>query len=357
MSKHILFCIHGMGEHDNSWQNKGIQVLKSAFKDFDRTSQLDFDEMFEVVPIVYNDIFKETRDRANADFAAFRSALMADLDSVDETRRDVLGRQIEKYGELLGTGEGNFIWTHILDVILYRFSKTIRAGIDVSVAEQFTRALHEIDHKTWSVLAHSLGTSVAHNTLNSLHNTGFPNASSGPLAPLNPLESRCNTLAMIANVSRVIQREGAKVYETNVKPGSATAGRFCSYYLNARHKLDPFTIVKPFDPDLWPDTATFSTNRYQLLRPAHIHFESSELSRVHDFDHYLLNPRVHVPLFRSILGRRFIGDEEYALAKTQFDSEIVASTLDQARAMLESRLPAPSGGWTNFLAAIRRLLS
>lgn len=357
MSKHILFCIHGMGEHDDTWQQKGIQVLKSAFGDFDRTSQLDFDTTFTVVPIVYNDVFKETRERANADFAAFRGAVLADLDTADDASKDVVGRQLDKYSELLGTGDDNFVWTHILDVILYRFSKTIRAGIDVSVAEQIIRALKEIDHKTWSVLAHSLGTSVAHNTINSLHNTGFPNAPNGPLVPLNPLESRCNTLMMIANVSRVMQRTGAKVYETNVKPGSATAGRLCSWYLSARHKLDPITIVKPFNPDLWPDTATFSTKRYQMLRPAHIHFESDAPPRVHDFDHYLLNPRVHVPLFRSILGERLIGDDEFGPAKAQFDSEIASNTLDQARAMLENRLPATSGGWTNLLAAIKRLLS
>lgn len=301
MGKHILFCIHGMGEHDDTWHEKGLRVLKSAFGDFERLGQLDFDATFLLVPIVYNDILKETRERANADFTAFRGAVLAGIGAGDAGSREIVGRQLDKYQDLIGAGDENFIWTHILDVILYRFSHTIRMGIDVSVAEQMLAVLSQTEHTTWSVLAHSLGTSVAHNVINSLHNTGFPDA------PLAPLESRCNTLAMISNVSRVLQREDAKVFETNVKPGSATAGRLCSCYLNARHKLDPFSVVKPFEPDLWPDTATFSTSRYQMLRPAHIHFEATELPRVHDFDYYLLNPRVHVPLFRSIIGRRIIG--------------------------------------------------
>ena len=47
MSKHILFCVHGMGEHDNTWHEKGVRVLKSAFGDFERLSQLDFDATFQ----------------------------------------------------------------------------------------------------------------------------------------------------------------------------------------------------------------------------------------------------------------------------------------------------------------------
>lgn len=357
MRKHILFCIHGMGEHDASWPDAGIRVLKSAFAEYENLGSLDFDDTFEVVPVVYDKIFVETRKRANQDFAAFKQAVLDGVDGDEAKSKDAVERQLDRYGDLVGAESNGFVWTHILDVILYRFSTTLRMGIDVSVAEQIMKALSERPHQSWSVLAHSLGSSVAHNTLVSLYNTGFTREDGTQIEPLNPLESRCNTLAMIANVSRVLQRDDAKVYETRVKPGSATAGRLCAYYLNIRHKLDPFTHVKPFDPDLWPDAATFSRDRYQMIRPSHIHFEAVELPRVHDFDHYLLNPRVHVPLFRSLLGKRIVSDSEYDAARAGFDAEIVSDSIDLARSKLEARLPATSGNWTNLLSAIKRLMA
>ena len=359
-SRHILFFVHGMGEHDNTWHEKGLAQLKSSFLDYEFLKALDFDDQFEAVPLVYNDIFKDTRDRANADFAGFKSAVLGQV-MADQTTKDAVESQIDKYADLIGAGGDSFVWTHILDVILYRFAHTIREGVDVRVARQLTDKLSTTSHVTWSVIAHSLGTSVAHNVINSLYNTGFPNAEDGPIAPLDPLESRCTTLAMIANVSRVLQRSGAKVLETAVKPGSASSGRLCSFYLNCRHKLDPFTIPKPFEPDLWPDATTFSSWRYQHIRPMHIHFESEQIPRVHDLDHYVSNPRVHVPIFRTIMGKPLIPDAEFEAAKAQFDAEnqsdVIDKARDKARAALESRLPASTGNWRNLLAAIKRLLS
>jgi hypothetical protein len=346
-----------MGEHDDTWHQPGLRVLRSAFSDYELTREIDFDSRFHAVPIVYNDIFKKTRERANADFAAFKFAVLGSIDPSDASSQQAVSTELDKYADLIGAGDDNFVWTHILDVILYRFSNAMRMGIDVSVAEQILNTISSQQHTTWSIVAHSLGTSVAHNTLNSLYNTGFPNAPNGPIEKLDPLESRCNTLAMIANVSRVLQRSDAKVYQSRVMPGSATAGRLCSYYLNARHKLDPFTVPKAFEPDLWPDSSTFSTERYQHLRPSHIHFDVNQLARVHDLDHYLENPRVHVPLIRSILGRRVIGAEEYRNAKSRFDAETRSDSIDRARSALENKLPSPSGNWRNLLAVIKRLLS
>lgn len=357
MSRHILFFVHGMGEHDHTWHERGLAVLKSVFLEYELLKQLDFDQLFDIVPIVYNDILKDTRDRANADFAAFKAATLGSIPVTEAASKNAVESELSKYQNLIGAGDDNFIWTHILDVILYRFSNTIRMGIDVSVAEQIVAAISARSHTTWSILAHSLGTSVTHNTLNSLYNTGFPASPVGPINPLDPIESRCNSLIMIANVSRILQRPGAKVYESRVMPGSAVNGRLCSYYLNVRHKLDPFVAPKPFIPDLWPDSATFSSKRYQHITPSHIHFEDDELPRVHDLDHYLTNPRVHVPMFRSILGKNIISSQEYDSARSRFDSENRSKTIEHARSLLENRLPASTGNWRNLLAAIKRLYS
>ncbi|MEL7297117.1 MAG: hypothetical protein AAGJ86_05610, partial [Pseudomonadota bacterium] len=350
MSRHVLFAIHGMGTHDATWANPGMQVLRAAFREYAATSPLAFDDVFEVVPLVYDDRLQAIRQRANSDFAAFKGALLAQHDpATDSVTRDSLQIQLDKYESSLGLAGDEFTFTHLLDVILYRFSNATRMAIDVSVAKQITDRLEQ-PHLSWSVLAHSLGSSVIHNTLNSLYNTGLRNDAGESVGPLSAVESRCTSLAMIANVSRVLQREDAKVYETAVAPGSALAGRLCGFYLNVRHKLDPFTKPKPFNPDLWPDANTFSRERYQHIRPSHIAFTEDELDRVHAFDHYLLNPRVHVPIFRSILGRDIVGDNEYRTAKSRFDTEIERATIDRVRDRLESRLPGPTGTWRRLLS-------
>ena len=206
------------------------------------------------------------------------------------------------------------------------------------------------DSKTWSVIGHSLGTSVVHNALNTLYSSPVDGE-----GPLHPAETRPRTLMMVANVSRVIQRPGAKVLESQVQPGPVSAERLCGFYLNVRHRLDPFVHPKPFQPDLWPDAATFATSAYQHIQPSHIHFDPEAITRVHDFDQYLKNPRVHVPLFRSILGDVLIPDAEFQTTRQQFDAAVVSSNIDLARQRLEARLPAPTGGWQVLIGLFRRI--
>ena len=355
MSKHVLFFLHGMGQHDASWHQDGLDVLRSAFQEYDHLRSLNFEDVFDPHPVVYDDLLQEIRNRAKEDFGQFKSSLLDSLAESEASIKSSLERQLDRYQELAGVNDG-FIWTHLLDVILYRFSNTVRMAIDTSVAEQILKTIKRA-HTSWSVLAHSLGTSVAHNTINSLYNTGLVDANGNRVDPISPEETRCTTLMMISNVSRVLQRADAKVYETKVKPGSPSSGRLCSFYLNARHKLDLVTKPKPFNPDLWPDEVTFSTERYQHIRPSHIAFEKHEIERVHAFDHYLMNPRVHVPLFRSILGRFIVGPEEFRAAKARFDSDSKSQSIDRAREILESRLPAATGNWRNLLAGIKRMYS
>lgn len=351
MARHILFFIHGMGVHDESWHSGGLKVLKSEFQQYELLKRLDFDDQFLIVPIVYDDIFSEARERANEDFSAFKTAILGGFSDSETTSRSAVENQIETYAQFIGT-EDEFVWTHILDVLLYRFARTLSMPIEIQVARKIVDTLSENSFRSWSVIAHSLGTSVIHNTLNSLYKTGFDGVD-----PLNPIELQCNSLVMVANVSRVLQRPTAKVFTSRVKPGSPSAGRLCSYYLNVRHKLDLLTAPKPFNPDLWPDPGTFSTERYQHIRPSHINFGADNVAQVHALDHYLEDPRVHVPIFRSIYGRSIVGPEEYRSAKAKFDSEVNADNRDGVRALLENKLPASTGNWRNVLIAIKTLLT
>lgn len=353
MSRHVVFFIHGMGKHDATWHEKGLKVMSSAWKQYDNLDDDTLEEWVEPVPVVYDDVFETWRQRMQSDFDGFQAALLGstpDVADEDASQIKKISDKLDKIGEWIGAGEDEFVWTHAADVILYRFIKTIRSAIDVSVISQILKRVQQGNFKTWSIVAHSLGTSVAHNCINSLYGAGVDG-----IRPLDPRETRPRVIMMVANVSRVCERPGARVYDSRVKPGEPTTNRTCGYYLNVRHKLDPFTHPRPFDRDPWPDAATFSTDRYQHIRPGHVQFGKSELMRVHDLDHYVENPRVHVPFFRALLGNIFIPEDEFTKARAGFDAAQNSDWIDAARAALEPKLPAPGRNWDALVDLFRKL--
>ena len=357
MAKHLIFFAHGMGTHSANWYETGLTALKNSFNEYRAGKELNFDELFEHKPLVYNNVFNTWHNRMTNDFTDFKKALVADMDAVDKQKyKNSVSKQLDDISNLIGVGKNDFFWTHALDVILYRFSSTIRMAVDVSIADQLLKEIKG-GFQTWSIVGHSLGTSVVHNFLNSLYSTGFTRKDGSKIVPLQAEETRAEVLVMVSNVSRVIQRPGAKVYETPVKSGFASSGRLCASYLNIRHRYDPFVIAKPFDPDsTWLDAATFASDDYQHIRPSHIAFDESELGKVHSLEHYVINPRVHVPIFREILGRDLILDDEFATQRAKFDEQHKKYSIERIRKILEKKFPHINSNWESLISVIKRFL-
>lgn len=122
--------------------------------------------------------------------------------------------------------EKNFFWTHVVDVILYRFFSIVTANI-----------------------------------------------------------------FMCANVGRVLETQ-PKVYQSVVCPPGVGVTSYVDAYYNFRHRFDPFAMVRPFAPVGW-DPSRFITveNCEKVLQ-----------FNVHGLDHYLDDPRVHVPIIRALAG-------------------------------------------------------
>ena len=352
MEKHLIFFVHGMGTHDDTWHEKGVDVLRSVWNEYDQLSTDSFDDRIQTHAVIYNDVFETWRTRMAEDFNGFKAALQgADgggLADEDTSNGDAVERKLDTIATWIGAADTpTFVWSHAMDVVLYRFFLTIRTAIDVSVIKQILQRLETRDYATWSICAHSLGTSVTHNAINSLYGAGV-----GDVAPLDPVQMHPRMIAMVANVSRVLERPGAKVYTSRVKPGTPSQGATCSSYLNIRHKLDPFTHPQPFDRDGWPDAVTAS-RRYRHIRPDHIGFSRDELMRVHDLDHYFQNPRVHVPFLRSVVGRFEITDDELEREVMEFDAQNAPA--EQVRSRLEGLLPRANSPWSSIVDLIKRL--
>jgi hypothetical protein len=225
--------------------------------------------------------------------------------------------------------DASFAWTHAADVLLYRCFKDVRITVVTHVVRQMLDALTpQIEQgitPRWSVVAHSLGTAVTHDALDMLFSSRLPDSGRDPLSPAH---HRAEVVMMVANVSRVLETVVGGVYNSLVQPGpDEVVGRGCRYYLTARHRLDPFTTPKPFDPGDWPDLAAVQQGRFRNILVNHIHE-----ANVHGFGHYLLHPKVHIPMFRLLcfdeITKELITDEEEQNALDRFADLRAVGALD-----------------------------
>jgi hypothetical protein len=260
-------------------------------EDADDDSQQPSPDQILVVPAGYDDTMRgqvETFDRD-------ASAILA----LAKARKIVLpGALVELLGSLddAGVEEKNFFWSHVVDVLLYHFfplvTKPVRLDVMGAVSKVLARSNVEV-----SVMAHSLGTSAAHDALSWLANGVIPNFTN-----LRPPGTRLRHLFMVANVSRVLEQslEGdPDVFDSPVCPRSVRGDdAYFDEYFNFKHMLDPFTVPKRFEPH-WAGSDFHAIER--LLHVGDFN--------THAWDHYLDNPEVHIPILNALEGFKVISDE------------------------------------------------
>jgi hypothetical protein len=214
-----------------------------------------------------------------------------------------------------------FFATHLLEVLLYWFIKDVRYDVLSQVAYSIANALKTSGATTYSVIAHSLGTSVAHDVLDVLYSMPIPYGN-GVTTKLTTGDAQINTLLMIANVSRLLEQKQPgglnpwDVYQSAVKPGPPNTGAICFYYYNALNRFDPVPQPSPFLIDgTWP-THEVATSGALLELDA----TAVALRDIHGLDFYLENPEVHVRLFRSLTYPGSISDGELKIQDDKFSS-------------------------------------
>lgn len=341
MAKHILFLVHGMGKHDDGWSQDTQDLIKKLYGQYPELDLVPFDERFEFKEIRYDGLFEERREQWKSESGAVIKVLKA-----GGMEDSVAGRLAELAAAPAGDA---FFGTHVIDVLLYRFISTIAEQIRVSVAKQLIQTIDAVPTRSllrWSVLSHSLGTAVSHDTLHALYNTPIPGAND---SPLSPADTRPRVIAMVANVSRVLQTN-VKVYDSLVRPSIDKTRGLCDYYLSARHQLDVFTIPKQFDPDdSWPDSVTRNAGRCQFVVTSAITDKN-----VHALSQYLGNPKVHVPLFRYLTSKWSISDEEAKAAFVTYHGETLQGQLENLRQQLKKTIPGENANWKEIVDALNK---
>jgi hypothetical protein len=316
MAKHIVFYVHGMGQHDTAWAEDAagpVETLRRTSTAYAHFGDRPLDTLVEVVPVRYDEIFRAAVERWQRG-AEPVAALDPD---------DAFGRAL---GVLAGASEQSFFWSHAADVVMYRclgwYRELVRAHVIQQIAERVERAWAEEGTARCSVVAHSLGTAVAHDSLHLLGTRRWGNAAS----PFHPSHWRFQHVVMVANTSRLLQTptaEAAPAYGSIVRPGPVEdAGSYCATYLNVRHSFDPVPQPRRFDPVGW---------RKEYSTVVVDHFRDPN---VHGFSHYLRNPRVHVPILRRLTRSAAVTPAEEVREIEAFPQIDAAEPLERARAHL-----------------------
>ncbi len=300
MAKNPLFVVHGMGVHAPGWEvevKSKLEEVAGRYAAF-ASAPAGLWDLIELVPVGYDDILSNAVDqwRTNAGGIADFAKTNAVFDGFDA-----------QFLEDFANDDPNFFWTHVVDVVLYRFFDLYRGAIRARVAEQIVAKVRTLPSQAFddcTVLAHSLGTAVTHDTLHLLATEKFGGAS----APFDPLSSRFRGIVMLANTSRLLQTD-IKAYESVVRGGPRTSSLSnCSQFVNWRHEWDPVCLVRRFAPDKWP--AAF--NWIDSVS----HFRDWN---VHDMTHYLDNPRIHIPLINLASGKDVVKPSERTAAIDKYD--------------------------------------
>lgn len=338
---YTVFLLHGMGLHPADWSDSLQKKLKNVYAGaaFGRMNSKAFGDRFNVVQLEYDSVFRDYVRRWSGNAAALLGAKPA----------QAIGDADQLLGWLTDAAKGddNFSWSHAADVFMYRFFGSVRAQVKVHVANQIVAALQQADGAPWSIIAHSLGTAVAHDSLHALWSDGGGTDPDDPRVPsgYGAKDYPAQAVVMVANVGRALQTN-PKVLEpaSTVRPGPVgSSAHGCAQYLNIRHKYDPFTWVRPFDPDRWPTPES----HYQHIQCDHLWDYN-----VHDVGHYLEAPQVHVPLFRAIAYDGIISQKEQAEAEEAFRpykyKKLTDMVISKARGELEKLRPGGDAGWEVF---------
>jgi hypothetical protein len=270
-----------MGRQLDGGQQSAADVLKEAAEVYGVGDS--FDQMVQVHDLSYDSVFRQHLATWDQSVEGLRAQLEVGGGG---------GFGLPSWLAGISDDEKKFFWTHVVDVVLYRFFPQVFTNVRTLVMRDFVAAVNAATTDAGppprvAILAHSLGTAVTHDAL--AHLTTQP--VDGSEAYLSARGWRLDHLFMLANVSRVLSRLSTPFYRSTVRCENAPGDGMPAIrrYLNFQHRLDPIVAVKAFQPAGW-GTRYADTVVDHLLE-----------WNVHGFQHYLRHPDIHVPILNRLL--------------------------------------------------------
>ena len=271
--------------------------MKQSGKNKNLTDEIEF------VEILYNDVFQKILRRWG-DLAS----------SISEA--EGIPSPIKKLNELLGDASpikgsqvnNNTKAEYVGDVILYKGFPLIQRLVQLTVVDQIASIVADRRGKDTSVefglLAHSLGSAIAHDATHLLGTTNWINETTNDIennllrnvgtklentkkkiSSFDPKKFRFKSIYMVSNTSSLLYTSDVDPYHSIVNPKEN-----CNYYYNIDHELDPIGGVDKFDI-----RKLQNSNDAEHIELNHIHDKN-----VHALLHYVTHPECHRRIFNRL---------------------------------------------------------
>ena len=373
MAKNIVFVLHGIGEYEADWlqaDSTAVQRLRDDAKNYGFFEGKSLDTYVEFVPVVYDDVFKRVLKHW--------SDLGDSLSSAVPVMPDVAAKALD-YIQKADNDE--WVIQYAGDVLLYWGFRLFQQRVVLRVLAQITQKIAETITigdivPEYHILAHSLGTAVAHDALHHLgtedwlgalvhapfadldgtdgkhdHDTYMEGLERmkielGIANPFHPSRFQFETVAMVSNVSGLIHPSESP-YHSIVRPGSASAeGAFTKTYLNINHKYDPISIIGNFKmPRAWEMQGGVN------LTVDHVLYEN-----IHSAAHYMAHPNVHLRLLQSYVNPFFATDNDVkAVATFQRKHGFKNVTENLVKDRIQSLIDIEGDGIKKITTAIEKI--
>lgn len=288
MNKPIILVIHGMGSHEPGNLKKEIaEGVNEAAKNFG-LKHFDINEKVEFFQFNYSTFLDDIRQR-DAEHASSITEHLSLLQG-HGLGENIVAKLTEFFADF---DEDDMLYTHWMDIVYYGlmfWGEKIRVDFakkinDVMIeANRGSREVH--------IIAHSLGTAVAHDTLAKLFRKDVNITSKVP--GLDIAKFRIKSLWTVANVSRLLNLLN-DIADPNHSIVNGTDTSCCAHLINVRNAFDPFTWVMQYNG---------RGNRYKLKE-----VNTVRQGNTHDIKEYMASPPVASHLLLRILGIQLTEDQ------------------------------------------------
>jgi hypothetical protein len=268
MARNVLFLVHGIGRHADTWSDEAIDALQEASQRYEFFQGKSVRDLIDFVPLRFDDIFDRILEHWQSMAEGLADVAPLLPDALDQFR-EALVEAGDDEDDLIRFGG---------DVVLYRGFKLFAQRVQIRVIAKVAAARRDrMDAGgvpvRFSALGHSMGTAVLHDALHHLGteswlaggydfdadaesaraeledyrktNHALTAAASNPFSPER---FRFDRIFMIANTSRLLHTTVPDPYQSIVRPNTeGHPGSYCKRYYDIAHKLDPVARLQKIE--------------------------------------------------------------------------------------------------------------
>lgn len=347
-----VYFIHGIGKHSDEWLDDddiGITLkrkLNLCCNAYPSLAKNGFDVFgdLKLISIHYDDLFRNLYSSWEDQVKQLELHLQGTSISSDEIERILKHAKSYQQGEL----DDKFFFTHVMDLILYWGNSLVQDQVIASVLDQIFSHLknhyNEDGDPTFSIVAHSMGTSVAHKALQRLYeDSAYENELTRDL--------KFRLLMQISNTSYALSANRRDHYNTLVKPSGYAGSGVCWYMVNVSNKYDLVSEALPFSPDVeeWLDAETRENMEYVSIKTSRISNKN-----VHSIVHYFDNPKVQWAFLESVFDK-YIDQEEKDRAWREFYSRTPVGAFKSTKTQFENLInKTDKQSVSNFIDSVQQ---